>query len=482
MRLVHKGLLLVAVLLALEISFLFLLALQLNQTEIEIVQQSHSRGLISQLHSLRKSLFEASEAMMGYQATKNQLFGERLEEALRQIPEELRYLHLLTLDGADSQSALARLDNAVLKGLKLLRESKGIIDNTPTYAGIHTPDLKKNIVDTIREMATASDPLLLNAKLPSRVDFTRLQSSAHVRLLQILLAGVILNFVIAFALVALFARGITRRLQILIDNSVRFASGAALHEQISGNDEISNLDKVFHEMAVSLRAAAQRKQEFVAMVTHDIRSPLGSVSGTLTLLDAGAYGTLTQEATAKVQEAERSTQELIELINRLLEIEKLEAGMLQLELADVSLLALCQQAVNSMRDTAARKDVSIQLPPEDLVIRADRERLTSALINLLSNAIRFSPSGSMVIITTCTMPGWLEVRVTDYGPGIAEHSLATVFERFKQSVPSHAHSKRGAGLGLPICKAIIQEHGGTIGVHSKEGEGCTFWFRLPLQA
>lgn len=220
------------------------------------------------------------------------------------------------------------------------------------------------------------------------------------------------------------------------------------------------------------------KQEFVAMVSHELRTPLNSVQGFLEVLAAGGYGQITQPARNKTDVAHRNVARLIDLINDILDVEKIEAGKFELRVQEASLQKIVVRSIDAVKDFADKSKVELDINGVDAKIDVDSDRIVQVLINLLSNAIKFSPAESVVRISAYEHQGMAEFRVQDYGPGIAPEYKDSVFERFTQ-VGGTKHSYAGTGLGLTISKRIIEQHGGTIGVESVEGQGSCFWFRLP---
>jgi len=232
---------------------------------------------------------------------------------------------------------------------------------------------------------------------------------------------------------------------------------------------------------ISQRKELERmKQEFVAIVSHDLRSPLTSINMRLGTLAGGMHGELPPDALRIISTIEGSVVRLIGLINDLLDVEKLESGAWDMRYEDKSFLETIEIASESLLALSEKKHVEIVLPANDVKVKADHERMTQVVSNIMSNAIKFSPEESKVIITQEAKDGFLEVRVSDNGPGILEEERALVFDRFRQS-KRDSGKKTGSGLGLAICAAIIKEHGGTIGVDSNNGKGSTFWFRIPLE-
>jgi len=232
---------------------------------------------------------------------------------------------------------------------------------------------------------------------------------------------------------------------------------------------------------ISQRKQLERmKQEFVAIVSHDLRSPLTSINMRLGTLAGGMHGELPAPALKIISTIEGSVVRLIGLINDLLDVEKLESGAWDMRFEERSLLSTMEVAAESLLALGDKKHVEIVLPKEDLVVKADHERITQVLTNIISNAIKFSPENSQVVVEQKLSDGYLEVRISDSGPGILDEERALVFDRFRQSKRDR-DKKSGSGLGLAICAAIIKEHGGQIGVDSNNGKGSTFWFRIPAE-
>lgn len=223
------------------------------------------------------------------------------------------------------------------------------------------------------------------------------------------------------------------------------------------------------------------KREFVSMVSHDLRTPLTAIQGTLDLIDEDTYGEITEHGHMRVRTAIDSADRLINLINDLLDIEKMEAGKMRLEPKPVPLVKILNNSIESVRTFAEKSAVNLKLEQdEDLSVNVDRDRVIQVLVNLLSNAIKFSPPDSLVKIIAEKKADTALVRVIDQGRGIPAEFANSLFERFKQVKAADGARKRGTGLGLAICKAIVESHGGKIGVSSEEGKGSEFFFSLPL--
>ena len=220
---------------------------------------------------------------------------------------------------------------------------------------------------------------------------------------------------------------------------------------------------------------------FVSVVSHELRTPLTSIFGALSLLDAGVVGELPGEAAGLIHIARGNCERLIRLVNDILDVERIRAGHTQMQLADTSLDDLVRQCADEARGFASGFGVTIVLERVDAVTGSvDRDRVLQAMTNLLSNASKFSPAGAQVSVKAFANDALWRVEIQDRGPGLKDEDRARVFERFVQAESGDARPHSGTGLGLAITKAIIGEHHGTIGVDSVLGQGCTFWFEIPL--
>ncbi len=231
---------------------------------------------------------------------------------------------------------------------------------------------------------------------------------------------------------------------------------------------------------ISERKEAERlRNEVVQMVNHDLRSPLNAISIIYSILETGMTGQLNDQGKKSLKLASTSTELMLRLINDLLDIEKLEAGMLELDASTISLSSMIEQSIQNVQVQAQAKQIKFETAIANLNLYADEHRMVQVLINLLTNAIKFSPQGGTVTISALELPGFIEISVSDNGRGIPEHLLSKVFDRFRQVEVADAMVKGGSGLGLAICKALVELHGGTIAVESQSGQGSRFYFRIP---
>jgi signal transduction histidine kinase len=312
------------------------------------------------------------------------------------------------------------------------------------------------------------------------LDFTQALPQARAAVKTQIAVAVILNIAGALILMLFFTRAIVRRLEVISENSLRLTRREPLLEPLSGMDEISQLDQTLHSVAGKLSEMEILKQQFVAMVGHDLRSPLTSIRLYFDSLESGVYGDISPGLRKMSNVAMRNTVRLIELVSDLLDIEKFESGTFDLDLQSIDLDSILNDTVESMRQVARESRVSINLVESSERLTADPERLTQVFINLLSNAIKYSPVDGKINIFCSNLGKELEISFQDEGRGIAPEYHQIIFDRFKQIEQSDSQRGRGTGLGLAICKAIVEQHHGSIGVVSEVGKGSRFWVKLPI--
>ncbi len=222
------------------------------------------------------------------------------------------------------------------------------------------------------------------------------------------------------------------------------------------------------------------KQEFIQMISHDLRTPLTAVGGTLALVSAGVYGQLSEKGMSTLSRSESDLIRLTNLVDELLDLEKFEAGKMQLERGVIDVGTIVQRSLTAVNNVAESKKIRIETRSGVVDGYADGPKLMQVIVNLLSNAIKFSPPESTITIDFEEKSDCFEVRIKDQGRGVPAQKKEMIFERFKQVESEDHHVKGGKGLGLSICKSIVEAHDGTIGVESEEGKGSVFWFRIPL--
>lgn len=223
------------------------------------------------------------------------------------------------------------------------------------------------------------------------------------------------------------------------------------------------------------------KAQFVSTVSHELRTPLTSIRGSLGLLNSGLLGPVSQKGQRMLEIAVSNTDRLVRLINDILDLERLSSGEITLDKQRLDITNLMQETVDMIKPLADKAGVSILNSPFLGTIVADHDRMMQTLTNLLSNAVKFSPAESTVILSADAEGAMLRFRISDRGRGIPADKLEAIFERFQQVDASDSRDKGGTGLGLPICRSIVQQHGGKIWAESVFGQGSTFYFTMPFE-
>ena len=244
--------------------------------------------------------------------------------------------------------------------------------------------------------------------------------------------------------------------------------------------------RLFHEVQDKsrlLEAASRHKSEFLANMSHELRTPLNAILGFSEVLAERMFGEVNEKQAEYLQDILSSGRHLLSLINDILDLSKVEAGRLELELGRFHLPTALDNALTLVRERATRHGITLTQTVDPGVgdIVADERKVKQILLNLLANAVKFTPEGGRVGLTAAAADGVITIAVSDTGIGIAPEDQAAIFEEFRQVGREDARKQEGTGLGLTLAKKFVELHGGRIGVHSHVGQGSTFTFTLPVR-
>jgi signal transduction histidine kinase len=304
------------------------------------------------------------------------------------------------------------------------------------------------------------------------------------------------GFVIS-ALAAIFmARSLVRPIRTLQEGAQRIGAGE-LEQRIDVHtgDELEALAGQFNDMTAELRrsyaeleqkveertaqlaVANRHKSEFLANMSHELRTPLNAIIGFSEALREKMFGDLNDKQLEYLNDIHASGRHLLSLINDILDLSKIEAGRMELDVQSFAAPAALEGAMSLVRERAQRQGIALALEVDPAVgeVRADERKFKQILLNLLSNSIKFTPGGGRVSVRACLNGAGLEIAVSDNGIGIAPQDQATVFEEFRQVGPR----AEGTGLGLALTRKFVELHGGSIRLDSTPGQGTTFTFTLP---
>ncbi|CAN5434968.1 hypothetical protein BH10CYA1_BH10CYA1_37280 [soil metagenome] len=479
----QKALILVAVPLVFELAFLVGLGVLLDQAEHERVREAHARDVSTHLSSLMRLLLERETGIVvRHLSENNSSFKSNFEDLSGKIMAQYDILRELCKDNPRERAQMeefakvrSSLDDHFNKARYLMEHDQKVL---ALREWVLLQKYVGQIHDTVVRLVDEQEVIQQQRKA--------VLSQYRAQINTILVIGFLLNILIAVGLAVLFNRSTTKRLKVLMDNTYRLAVGVPLHEPLSGEDEIGHIDSTFHQMAEALDAAEserahieQLKQEFVQMVSHDLRAPVASLQMFHSILAKGDFGELDEDGKKHLAAAEENTERMFTLVSDLLEMEKLESGTIRLERRPIEVDNVIEPAIIAVQGAAKKRGIEVDIMAHDNPkIFGDRERLIQVAVNLITNAIKFSPDSSSVLISVKELPTQVEIRIADQGAGIAPELQAEIFERFKQSGSKEQQSK-GAGLGLAIARSLVELHEGRIGVESEVGKGSTFWFRVP---
>jgi signal transduction histidine kinase len=242
--------------------------------------------------------------------------------------------------------------------------------------------------------------------------------------------------------------------------------------------------RLFRELADKshqLEVASRHKSEFLANMSHELRTPLNAIIGFSEVLTDRMFGELNEKQEEYLKDIYASGTHLLSLINDILDLSKIEAGRMELELTDFHLPTALDNALTLVRERAGRRSITLRMSIDERLgeVRADERKIRQVVLNLLSNAIKFTPEGGRIEVAAVPRDESVEVSVSDTGVGIAPADQEAVFEEFRQVGTSEKNAE-GTGLGLTLCRKFIELHGGRIWVQSQVGVGSTFTFTIPV--
>lgn len=472
LKLSQKGLLLVSIPLVFQLVFVVVLAGLISSAENDARIAKQGERITARVGNVSKGIIEAELALIGYSCRRYPQLKERYEEIDLQLPKDFEQLKEQSKDVPEIATNITSLELDVNKLRHSMRVSlAGTESGSWMPAVVRLASQSTNSYFSVKkEIEAITNHIKKNYKTHEKEEATK------ALIWTVLIVMLCTNIVVTIGMALYFSKSIAGRLNVLADNAVRVKDHKELNPLISGNDEIAELDKTFHSMSNALIKAEQRKSEFVSMISHDLRSPLTSLQFTLALAEKGSFGELNEKGKERFARADFTVQRLVKLINELLDIEKLEAGMLHMELQPEDLDGLLKRSIDSVGPLAEKKSIVVETPESGLKVNVEADRIVQVLVNLISNAIKFAPEHSKIVVSAVDLPTGAKVTVADEGRGIPREMVSTIFDRFSQVEREDATTHGGSGLGLAICKAIIEGHGGIIGVDSEEGVGSRFWF------
>jgi signal transduction histidine kinase len=296
-----------------------------------------------------------------------------------------------------------------------------------------------------------------------------------------LVLALLLGFILSWSLIGPIQRTENRLAEIAAGDFSR-------HVDVPNRDELgvlaANVNRMNDELGrlyQELETVSRHKSEFLANMSHELRTPLNAIIGFSDVLHEQMAGELNEQQLEYVGDVLEAGRHLLSLINDILDLSKIEAGHMELELSDVSVPDVLQSGLTMHGERAARGGITLVLSvaPDEITVQADERKVRQVVFNLLANAIKFTPPDGRIDVSAHLADGLVEVAVTDSGAGIRPEDLDVIFEEFRQA--SGDAGREGTGLGLPLSRKFIELHGGRLWVESVVGAGSTFRFTLPVE-
>ncbi len=492
MNLTTRGSLMIGIPLGLQIVMtviLFANSFNLQQT---LSRESYAKqvlGNIDQLHQLAADAAVTIAALRFASPEESRASTKRILNRIASLSNELKELskkkNFATTQQAGTLSPEAK---AIADHVLLVEHLSDLVfdlsnadtkqTEKPAFATVlREYDFNFDFLMTLRKISASSNKL--HELFSSMAQEATPEGIQRQEFLNILLSGaLVVNVALAVTLAALFGRSATGRLRMLMKNVDTFASGMVDLQSVPGKDEISLLDEKFRSMAEKRWNAEQERSAVLQTVSHDIRGPISAIHMTINGIVQSYQNLTPDKILSRLTRLTRETDRIVDLCTTFLHLESIESGKLILNIADVSVTQLLSNVRDSTLPLTESANIGIEINcPAECSIRCDEQRVEQILINLLSNAIKFSPPDTVIRLDVSTDDTSTTINVTDQGPGMTGSDIKTLFEKFSQL--KNAEGKGGSGLGLWICKRLIEFHNAEIGCNSEPGQGATFWVRFP---
>lgn len=469
-----------------------------------ICQLLFAQVLTANLGQLDKAAAEevrAKQIIESCQEIKSLLSQYFLRVGLRQIPQSLKRLEpqadkthdrvslclarlqqLTAVDGAD-KAIQETVQHYVMTVKRAERYATDILNafaidqHQPSFAEfLSEAESLQDLSFALQEVFVDEDRIVARYG-PLQKSFQPQALSERERLRNWITIFAVSDTILVLGLAIFFGKHTLKRLRSLIDNIGQFSKGNTALVPISGDDELSEIDKEFRVMAKARVEAEETRKSMYQLIQHDLRTPLTSIGLTLQYIQAAEQESMPASISEKLSSVTAESSRLSRLVSSFLDLEALDAGTLKLHRQDIEASDLIEETVESMHALARSKGIRIDSSAENCVIYADSDRLIQVLVNLLSNAIKHSKKNTRVRLVGTADQFAYKICVYNQGQLISEEAQRTLFQRFARLEGTTSH---GTGLGLYICKTLVQAHGGSIGFsNDTPGELC-FWFSVPI--
>lgn len=491
MKIRHQGALLVGIPIVCQLVSAIVLVGSLQSLETAGHKEAKAKAVISACQDVRA----AGTKIMLYVAGQQFFYGDEDGTSAKQAMDRLvaKKMRIIETEVADDPEAvkLAHKFRADVNELTVAIGDIGqIMENpeVPHWANRKSLLLARYLnehehmeeVSLLFQRCIKDEELIIARFKPMLEEWQPKATQQRRNLVWTAVGGAIAGSILSIAIALVFGKRLVNRLAILMEHIDRFGAGKPVVATVGGNDELTLLDGKFREMAVARYEAEEFKRNLMSMVAHDLRSPLASANLTIDVIIQTRGQQLDEWVKKRLTRLDGELQRLMRLANSLLDIEKIESNKLDLNVSSAKVSQIIEDTIRAVEGSAASKQISIVQNIEGVsALDCDKERIIQVLVNLVSNALKFSPRGSSIFLNVRPeAPNAVRFEVVDQGPGVPEQERSRLFKKFEQLDQEQETKKQGSGFGLYLTSMIVQSHRGYAG-YEKPPEGSNFYFVLP---
>lgn len=470
------------------IGYLTIFALVTGINAYAIVEIGHINKLTQSILSINNQMIDHAEKLSDiifsqvryerkFIISKDEAFSNEFQQLKRDFDQHLREMMSIA-DSSKARGTLDNIDKAYQKYQSLFQEEMNYLKTGSRYSRQGFDSEKKKITSSIIDEL---EGLETNTEQNTNDKIQRLHGiGTQLRRTVILMTGAFLMLGIVISL--LINRSITQPVSVLEKKTKEIGKGKFKGDlNIPAPPELAGLAHAFNLMCHKLNELDKMKSDFFSSVAHELRNPLATMKMGSGLLQAGVEGPLTEGQRSLLTALEKEINRLTGLVNSILDLSKMEAGMMSFNLEPKNIGPLIAQATQEIGLLVEAKKINLEVTvtKELPIIKIDGEKILQALRNIIGNAVKFTPEAGRVTILARSVDHGVEISVADTGPGIPAEHLVTIFEKFQQAPAGKSSPMKGTGLGLAISKEIIIRHGGKIWAESRPGYGSKIIFVLP---
>jgi signal transduction histidine kinase len=459
-----------------QVFLFFVIDQQLLATERTMIVQRRCGDIALYSDMALMDMVRGSLVQAAYVMSRVPVLNDKAWAAFDQVNRDYSDLDTVCGDNPDWRKFVALSKVAAKHKIDRMLTSSALNMHDAALLFLDVGEVKQRSADAVQLRALErrlfaenldrwTDEDLLRANLAKSVGFAIALSFA-------------VNLMFAIFLILFFTRLTRDRLNALMRNAVKLGQHKQLEPCITGSDEIANLDFSIHEADARLEASSKERVLLMSALASDIQEPLEQAARHIRKFENLGGDALSAKSRDYIKLSEESIVRVFTLVSELLTMEELEAGKIALAFTACDMHSLADKSIGVVSGIAAQKQIVIENRCSRKIFKADDARIVQVLMNYLGNALKFSPAGAKVSVSTIERGDYIRVFVSDEGPGIDKGMSERIFERYFQA--EGAQRQMGYGLGLAICKLIVESHRGALGVESQPGHGSTFWFEIPL--